>query len=158
MHSAPNDIFVWFSLSTCNRSLKLPGFQDKTLEFWKNICLSLNSLEIFFFARFCWFITTYWLIGIKNACYSIKGLGAFWQICTFSIFFVLMGKFLPLQNFRIKTFSNTSFHFSAYFTKVEKFFLFFLLMRNFLSLQNFRIKTFSYKSCHFWAHFVLSDL
>ena len=45
----------------------------------------------------------------------LKGLGAFWQICTFSIFFVLMGNFLSLRNSRIKTFSNTSCHFSAYF-------------------------------------------
>ena len=33
------------------------------------------------------------------ALWRIRGLGAFWQICTFSIFFVFMGNFLPLQNF-----------------------------------------------------------
>ena len=37
------------------------------------------------------------------------------RFALFSIFFVLIGNFLPLQNFRIKTFSNTSCHFSAYF-------------------------------------------
>ena len=46
---------------------------------------------------------------------KLKGIGAFWNICIFSIFFLLMVNFLPLRNFRIKTFSNVSCHFWAYF-------------------------------------------
>jgi hypothetical protein len=67
-----------------------------------------------------WFI--HWVsINTNISTLLLKGVGAFWQICTFSIFFVLMGNFLPLSNFRIKTFSNTSCHFSAYFFQSEFF-------------------------------------
>ena len=47
--------------------------------------------------------------------YLLKGLGAFWQISTFSIFFLLTENFLPLQNCRIQTFSKESCHFGAHF-------------------------------------------
>ena len=55
----------------------------------------------------------------------VKGLGAIWQICFFLIFFLLMVNFLPLQNFRIKTFEkNTqkrSIHFWSTKFLVDKF-------------------------------------
>ena len=49
-----------------------------------------------------------------------KGLSAFWQICIFSIFFVLMGNFLPLQNFPIKIFLKKHSKNARLLSKVSK--------------------------------------
>ena len=54
-------------------------------------------------------------VGVE--CKWFKGVGAFWQIWTISIFFVFMGNFLPPHNLQIKSISNVSCHFWAHFVK-----------------------------------------